>query len=155
MSTLSVESDAPVSSANHSVARVVALVEELIAVVEEENRALARGLPASLSNSTARKTALAEDVERWVMHVRRYDLGSAATDRRQRERLVERARRLKLVMDENVERLRAAIAASQRRVDAIMQAVREDVASRAPYGRNGQVVGARAAVGWCVKGIRA
>lgn len=154
MSTLSVESVAPVSNADHSVARVVALVEELIAVVEEENRNLARGMPASLSNSTARKTALAEDVERWAMHVQRHDLGGAAKDHAARDRLVEQVRRLTAVMDENVARLRAAIAASQRRVDAIMRAVREEVASRAPYGQNGQVVGAHT-VGWCGKGIRA
>ncbi|MBK5960023.1 hypothetical protein CCR97_17690 [Rhodoplanes elegans] len=154
MSTLSVENGAPVSNADHSVARVVTLVDELITIVEEENRALARGLPASLSNSTARKTALAEDVERWAMHLRRHDLGSAATDRGQRERLVERVRRLTVVMDENVTRLRAAITASQRRVDAIMRAVREDVAARAPYGRNGRVAGPGAVAGVCGKSIR-
>ncbi|RAI40551.1 flagellar protein FlgN [Rhodoplanes roseus] len=154
MPTLSLESGAPVSNADLSVTKVVGLIDELIAVVEEENRNLARGMPASLSNSTARKTALAEDVERWAMHVHRHDLGGVA-DRAMRERLVEQVRRLNTVMDENVTRLRQAIAASQRRVDAIMQAVRTDLASRAPYGHNGQIAGPRTASGWCGKGIRA
>lgn len=155
MSNLSVESRAPASNADLSIAKVVALVDELIAVVEEENRNLARGMPASLSNSTARKTALAEDVERWAMHVQRHDLGRAAADRTMRDRLFEQVRRLGTVMDENVSRLRQAIAASHRRVDAIMQAVREDVASRGTYGENGQVAGPRAATGWCGRGVRA
>ncbi|MDC7786779.1 flagellar protein FlgN [Rhodoplanes sp. TEM] len=155
MSTLSVESCAPVSNADLSVAKVTALIDELIAVVEEENRNLARGMPASLSNSTARKTALAEDVERWAMHVHRHDLGNAAADREMRDHLFEQVRRLNTVMDENVSRLRQAIAASQRRVDAIMQAVRQDMASRGTYGENGQVAGPRAVTGWCSKGVRA
>lgn len=155
MFTASSENVAPVSNADLSVAKVTSLVDELIILVEEENRSLARGMPASLSNSTARKTALAEDVERWALHVQRHNLGSAVADRAMRERLVERIRTLNIVMDENVNRLRQAIAASQRRVDAIMRAIREDVASRATYGQNGQVAGPRTASGWCGKGVRA
>jgi hypothetical protein len=155
MSTASSETVAPVANADLSVAKVTSLVDELIILVEEENRSLARGMPASLSSSTARKSALAEDIERWALHVQRHDLGNAVADRSTRERLVERVRTLNAVMDENVNRLRQAIAASQRRVDAIMRAIREDVASRATYGQNGQVAGPRTASGLCGKGIRA
>lgn len=155
MYTASTDSGAPASSADTSIARVTTLVEELIALVEEENRSLARGMPASLSRSSGRKTALAEDVERWAMHVERHRLGGAVADRAVRERLIARIRVLNAVMDENVTRLRQAIAASQRRVDAIMRAIREDVASRATYGQNGQVAQPRTAAAWCGRGIRA
>ncbi|NVO16630.1 MAG: flagellar protein FlgN [Rhodoplanes sp.] len=155
MSTASIESGAPASSADMSVAKVTTLIDELIALVEQENRNLARGMPAKLSASTARKTALAEDIERWALHVQRHRLGETVGDVGLRERLVERIRTLNTVMDENVTRLRQAIAASQRRVDAIMRAIREDVTSRATYGRNGQVAGPRVASTLGGKGIQA
>lgn len=42
-------------------------------------------------------------------------------------------------MDENVTRLRAAIEASQRRIDAVMAAIREQISDNAPYGANGRI----------------
>jgi hypothetical protein len=42
-------------------------------------------------------------------------------------------------MDENVTRLRAAIEASRRRIDAVMAAIREQISDNAPYGANGRI----------------
>lgn len=36
-------------------------------------------------------------------------------------------------------RLRAAIEASQRRIDAVMAAIREQISDSAPYGANGRI----------------
>jgi hypothetical protein len=41
-------------------------------------------------------------------------------------------------MDENLVRLRAAIDASNRRIEAVMQAIREQIASVSPYGAGGR-----------------
>ena len=54
-------------------------------------------------------------------------------------KILARLEQLRLVMDENVLRLRAAIEASQRRIDAVMAAIREQVADNSPYGANGRI----------------
>jgi hypothetical protein len=41
-------------------------------------------------------------------------------------------------MDENLLRLRAAIDASNRRIEAVMQAIREQIANVSPYGAAGR-----------------
>ena len=52
-----------------------------------------------------------------------------------------------MTMDENVTRLRAAIEASQRRIDAVMAAIREQISDNSPYGSNGRVNGQIASYG--------
>ena len=42
-------------------------------------------------------------------------------------------------MDENLVRLRAAIEASNRRIEAVMQAIREQIAAVSPYGASGRL----------------
>jgi hypothetical protein len=54
-------------------------------------------------------------------------------------------------MDENVMRLRAAIEASNRRIEAIMQAIREQIASVSPYGAAGRRVTSAASYGTNVR----
>jgi len=41
-------------------------------------------------------------------------------------------------MEENLLRLRAAIEASNRRIDVVMQAIRQQVVSVSPYGAGGR-----------------
>ena len=54
-----------------------------------------------------------------------------------RDRLLDRILQLRGAMDENLVRLRAAIEASNRRIDAVMQAIREQLAGASPYGAGG------------------
>lgn len=154
MSAASSDDRAEAPSADVIVTKVIALVEELIALIGEENRALARGMPASLAGSTRRKTALAEDFERWVMHVDRHRICGKVADPALRQRLVERITVLQTAMDENVAQLRRAIAASQRRVDAIMRVIREEIASRTTtYGCTGVAGAASSATSCLGKGV--
>jgi hypothetical protein len=44
-------------------------------------------------------------------------------------------------MDENMTRLRAAIEASQRRIDAVMAAIREQISDNSPYNAKGRING--------------
>ncbi|WP_376701149.1 hypothetical protein [Bradyrhizobium australiense] len=73
------------------------------------------------------------------------ELGSVKLPALNRERLIEfgrkRAKQLRMTMDENITRLRAAIEASQRRIDAVMAAIREQISDNSPYGSNGRVKG--------------
>lgn len=134
----------PHQATNQAVATMIDLVEELIAVIEAENRHLAMGAPASVSYSAERKTALAEELSRWTNAVRSETVVIAHADPGLRKRLLEHNAVLRRHMHENLDRLRAAIGATRRRVEAIMQAIREQV-SQPPtgYGANGRMAGMR------------
>ncbi|QCK88677.1 flagellar protein FlgN [Phreatobacter aquaticus] len=116
---------------------MLALVDELIAVISDENSQLAQGLPASMSLSAARKAELAKEFEQWVADIRSRRIVLAHADQPLRARISEQTGVLQQGMDENVERLRAAIDASRRRVDAVMRAIREQIAPSGPYQANG------------------
>jgi ABC-type phosphate transport system auxiliary subunit len=116
----------------------IALIDELIAVVIEENAALAQGLPASRSKQIARKTELAGTFESLVKEINAKKITFQSSDERLRLTLAERLKQLQGAMDENVVRLRAAIAASKRRIDAVMRVIREQVSGASPYTASGR-----------------
>jgi hypothetical protein len=118
---------------------LIALIDEMILIVAEENSVLAMGLPASRSKMLARKTELAGLFEQWVADVSSKKINIAGKDTPQWSTLVERIRLLQVVMDENIVKLRAAIEASQRRIDAVMSAIRERIAVSTPYAANGRL----------------
>lgn len=115
------------------------LIERLIDVVTEENIALAMGIPASQSRHTSQKLELSEAFEIWVRQADRKNVLLDTPDRKLQTRILGRLEALRVAMDENMTRLRAAIEASQRRIDAVMAAIREQVADNSPYGANGRL----------------
>ncbi len=123
------------------IAELVALIDALIEVVREENAALAIGLPASQSRHTELKTRLAVRFEAWVADVKARRLRLHSPDQALQDRFLGRIECLRLSMEENVIRLRAAIEASQRRIDAVMAAIREQISDVSPYAANGRVKG--------------
>lgn len=118
---------------------LVELIDRLIDVVTEENIALAMGLPASQSKHTAQKLELSELFENWVKQVAMKNVLLTSPDRKLQQKVLDRIEQLRVVMDENVARLRAAIEASQRRIDAVMSAIRAQISDKSPYGANGRV----------------
>ncbi len=125
---------------NEAVTAVIRLVDELLALIEEENRHLASGAPASTSSVIARKAALAEEFGKWVAGVRERQIVISEADSRLHARLRERSVLLRQRMHENVDGLRAAVAATRRRVDAIMRAIREQVTPPSnQYGASGRL----------------
>jgi len=117
---------------------LIALIDELIVVIDGENEALARGLPASLSTSIPRKNALADQLEQWTAHIKERRLQILPHDRELRARMLQRTRSLRERMAENVSRLQAAMDASRHRVEAVMRAIREQAAADATYGASGR-----------------
>jgi hypothetical protein len=117
---------------------LIALIDELIAVVSEENAELAKGLPASRSQQLDDKNRLAGLFEQRVADCARQTASLEVRDRVLREQLMEHILHLRSAMDENLVRLRAAIEASNRRIEAVMQAIREQIASASPYGASGR-----------------
>mgnify|MGYP006873845582 CR=1 FL=1 len=118
--------------------RFIALIDEMIEIVAEENSELALGVPAPRSKLLGRKVELAEAFEKWVADVTSKKIGLADLDAALKGRLMERVGILQKIMDENVIKLRAAIEASQVRIDAVMRAIRERIAVTAPYAADGR-----------------
>jgi hypothetical protein len=124
---------------NLTIENVITLIDELILVVGEENAWLAQGLPASRSKQIARKTELADYFEKCVENITSRVSFIQVNDEALRTRFTERMQVLKEAMDENIVRLRAAIEASQRRIEAVMNAIKEQVVSAPPYMSNGRL----------------
>jgi hypothetical protein len=121
------------------VADLVALIEEMIALTAEENAILAKGLPASRSMKLGRKMELAAAFEQWVGEVNSRGTDLLMGNEALRQMVAERLQVLQLSVDENVIKLRAAIEASQRRIDAVMSAIRGRISESAPYTANGRM----------------
>lgn len=117
---------------------LIALIDDLIAVVASENAELAKGLPASRLKQVDEKTRLADLFEQWVVECAAGATVLYVRDRTLREQLLERILRLRSAMDENLLRLRAAIEASNRRIEVVMQAIRQQIVSVSPYGAGGR-----------------
>lgn len=121
-------------------AGVVGAVDELIAVIEAENRLLARGMPASLSRSTERKSSLAAILSAALAGAESRAAVKAMTPAA-KAHLADRINVAQRAIEENATRLEAAMRASRRRIAAVMDAVR-DHTQRADtpsgYGANGR-----------------
>jgi hypothetical protein len=120
---------------------LIELIDALIDVVTEENIALAMGLPASQSRHTQRKLQLADLFEKWVKEAPMRNLLLQTPNRPLQHKVLARIDDLRRSMDENMTRLRAAIEASQRRIDAVMAAIREQISDNSPYGASGRING--------------
>ena len=120
---------------------LVELIDSLLDLVREENIALAMGLPASQSRHTERKLVLADQFEKWVVDVSMRRRLLSTPDKLLQEKVLRHIEALRSAMDENMTRLRAAIEASQRRIDAVMAAIRAQISDNSPYNANGRVNG--------------
>lgn len=114
-------------------------VTELTEVIAEENMTLASGFPAGLAQTTERKSELANEyAELWE------DLGhegaaALAADPEFGHALMEAVNNLRQIAAENITRLEASMAASRRRVEAVLEALRRDTRQNATYGEKGDV----------------
>ena len=126
------------SLSDDRVRSLIALIDDLIAVVASENAELAKGLPASRLKQVDEKNRLADLFEQWVAECAAGASVLYVRDRALREQLLERILRLRTAMDENLLRLRAAIEASNRRIEVVMQAIRQQIVSVSPYGAGGR-----------------
>ena len=118
---------------------MISLIDEMIAIIVEENSCLAMGLPASRSKQLSRKTELAAYFEKWVAEAATDRVNFRAGGEALRAKLMERTRYLQAVTEENITKLRAAIAASQRRIDAVMGAIKERMSESTLYSANGRL----------------
>jgi len=130
---------AAAANGGERIVELIELIDALIDVVHEENIALAMGLPASQSRHTELKSRLAEYFEIWVGEVSARRVKLTTADAALQARFATRIECLRQSMDENVLRLRAAIDASQRRIEAVMAAIRAQMSDVSPYGAGGRI----------------
>jgi hypothetical protein len=114
--------------------QIIVLLDELIVVIGEENWSLSAGVPASLSQSVGRKTQLAERLESWCDAMRRGEIDMRLSEPALLAILIERLRTLRAAMDKNTSLIRHAMLATRRRINAIMQALRETQRVSSGYG---------------------
>jgi hypothetical protein len=126
------------SGNDQHVRTLIALIDELLQVVAEENIELSKGLPASRLKQVDQKNRLAELFEQCVAECTGQSKTLHVQDLALREQFMERILHLRTAMDENIVRLRAAIEASNRRIEAVMQAIREQIANVSPYAASGR-----------------
>lgn len=113
------------------------MIDELIAIIDDENALLASGMPASLAATTGAKSNLAGRIEAYLR-----TLGAGVVTPEERIYLDERVGLVQSKARDNLSRLAGAIGASRRRIAAVVAAVREAGTATAPaYGRNGSRVG--------------
>lgn len=121
-------------SGNPSIVELDALIDELIAVIDDENALLASGMPASLAATTGRKSNLASSIEASLKAIG--STGPVTED--ERAYLDHRVGLVQRLAQENLSRLAGAIGASRRRIAAVVAAVRDEGMATAPaYGRTG------------------
>lgn len=115
-------------------AELDALIDQLIAVIDNENALLASGMPASLATTTGTKSNLAGSIEE---HLRALGAAGPVTPG-ERAYLDERVGLVQSKARDNLSRLAGAISASRRRIAAVVAAVRETgTATGSVYGRTG------------------
>lgn len=113
------------------------LVGELNLLIADENLRLEGGLPASISQNVGRKAELGAKLDAWMGRIRSGDPVFVSADNAFHRELAEQLEVLKELMQENMTRLKHAMAVSRRRIEAIMSAVREQTKVEGGYTRMG------------------
>lgn len=112
--------------------------DELIALAAEENRRLSSRPLVSIEDLVVRKRELTQELDSWIKTVRANpDILVKATPDVATEHL-ERNRQLAEALSENSQLLNKTLAASRRRTQTIIRAIREQRALPAGYAGNGQ-----------------
>ncbi|AXS41585.1 hypothetical protein [Breoghania sp. L-A4] len=128
----------PIETVDETVARMIDVADRLLALAHDENRRLAAGMTMPLDDIVAQKHELAEQFSRWMRQIKTQQLLLIQASPELATQLLERGRRLGQALSENAAELNKAMAASQRRVDAIMRVVREESKPPPVYGVNGR-----------------
>lgn len=111
------------------------LIDELVAVIADENALLKAGMPASLAATTGHKSNLAVAIEQQLKAIS----GAGPITPVERAYLDERVGLVQALARDNLSHLAGAIGASRRRISAVVAAVRDaGTATPKGYGRNGR-----------------
>jgi hypothetical protein len=111
------------------------VMSEMKDVLIAENDLLDLGLPSALSDLTDIKTQLAEEFQDLSSDVLGGHAATIAGDPELGHRLIEAGMELRTLTQANMERLASAIAASQRRIEAVMMAIHDTDQENRTYAK--------------------
>lgn len=137
MNIVRCDQDSPKNEAKERMQKLLAIVAELIATLREENALLRRGLPVSESLQSPRRQTLSHAYGRVWREVQENGWHADESVSVECEELFAAASELDGIARENARHLNAAVQASQRRIDAVMQAILDQERSNTPYSANG------------------
>jgi hypothetical protein len=119
--------------------KLVAVMDMLRTLIEEENAFLRTGLPSSLFAWHDAKQDLADQYADLTARVSKCVQGGRSIEKRRLKSLIDETLTLKGLADENLRLLDGAITASRRRVEAVLSAVQQ---AQRPYGgKTGSLAG--------------
>ncbi|PLX37726.1 MAG: hypothetical protein C0606_05470 [Hyphomicrobiales bacterium] len=128
------------TSVTAAIENMIAIIDQIVEITEEENQHYANGFPAPPTGIVAMKQSQANLLQDWFDGLRHGQFELERVEPRLRSSLLARVKRMHSVMEENAGRLAKARAASRRRIDAIMHVVREQTRPRSTaYGNSGQM----------------
>lgn len=122
-----------------AIADLMAVMEELIVVVQSENDLLHRGLPAALSDYADKKDHLTgrfADLSRGVLSSCTQELSD---DEDLRQQIATTGQSLKSLTQENMRLLRGAMDATRRRINSVMSAIQAETTRQGTYGASGTI----------------
>lgn len=131
-------SPATIAKIDGSILHMIRVADELISVTTEESRRLQEETRPPIDDLLARKRELIGDYENWIKVFRTQKNVLLQASPVLFEELLERNRELSLCLAENTKQLEKALTSNRRRVDTIMQVIREDRKPPALYGGNGE-----------------
>lgn len=114
---------------------VMALLKTLI---QAENEHLRRGMPAPLFADQERKRRLAEDYSALSEAFMAMHDGRVIADPVRQRRLVDSAFELRALTEENMRLLEGAMAATRRRIEAILASIHRERNAAQGYGSGGR-----------------
>lgn len=118
----------------------IAVADEIVALAREENQRLESGRPTSLDDLLERKQRLVSEFSAFFRAFKQERDIMLLAPQDKFDALQERVQILAHAMLENADNLSKAANANERRIDAIMKAIREDQAhqTQTAYGAQGQ-----------------
>ncbi|SHM38023.1 hypothetical protein [Roseibium suaedae] len=131
-------SSATIAKIDSSILHMISVADELISVTSEESRRLQEEAQPAIDDLLARKRELIHDYENWIKLFRTQKNVLLQASPMLFEELLERNRELSVCLAENNKHLEKAMTSNRRRVDTIMQVIREERKPPAVYGGNGQ-----------------
>jgi flagellar biosynthesis/type III secretory pathway chaperone len=108
-----------------AISELLDVMSELKDVLVTENDLLERGLPAGLSEVADRKVQLSEEYAELSQEVLVRHAAELVADPDLNKRLLATGQELRALTAENMQRLDDALAATRRRIDSVMSAIRQ------------------------------
>lgn len=139
--TSSMTASTPVKAATpKDLLEIIGLLTELL---RAENDHLRNGFPATLFQLRDRKQELADDYAEIGEEVMATHREMIAADPSIQKRLVDASFELRALTEENMHLLEGALAATRRRIEAVVSTIKKSQANGKPYTRQSIALGAR------------